>query len=146
MEVIEVSRQIMTFLDAFKGSRPVIHNNKVMLIRGKSASRIKPDNLEDKLTDLFNNLNIKKVESNSQKAKQLTEKLDEAIRNSANVEEEESFGLSGIENLKHSFEISGFAAEYMIGQLDNVAVYVVIWLDKSGFGPMFVETMVFEID
>ena len=29
-----------------------------------------------------------------------------------------------------------------IGQIDDLAVYVVLYMDKSGFGPMFVETMV----
>ena len=42
--------------------------------------------------------------------------------------------------------MTGFHAEYAIGQIDDLVVYVVLYMDKSGFGPMFVETMVIRYD
>lgn len=145
MQVIEIARQIMVKMDAFKGSKPVLHNPDAMLIRGKSASKLKKDEMAPKLLELFDELNIKKIEINSERANKLTDKVDESLRRITEVYDE-SHGLAGIEKLKHTFEITGFDAEYIIGQLDDAAVYVVIWADKSGFGPMFVETMVIKVE
>lgn len=144
MEVIEVSREIMDYLDAFKGSKPVVHNHEAMIIRGKSATKLKPEAIVPKLEELFEKLNIKKIEVNSEKARILTDQVDQTFRNTTEVFDE-SNGIAGIEKLKHTFEITGFEADYLVGQLDDMAVYVVMWLDKSGFGPMFVEAMVVKL-
>lgn len=145
MEVMEMSRQIMVRMEAFKGSKPVLHNPEAMLIRGKSAVKIKKENMASRLEELFEELEIKKVEINSEKARNLTDKVDESLRRVTEVYDE-SNGLAGIEKLKNTFEMTGFDAEYIIGQIEDTAVYVVIWADKSGFGPMFVETMVIRIE
>lgn len=144
MEVIEVSRSIMDYLDAFKGSKPVLHNPEAMIIRGKSATKLKPEDIVPKLNDLFNDMNIKKIEVNSERARIITNQVDQTFRNTTEVFDE-SNGISGIEKLKHTFEITGFEADYLIGELEDMAIYVVMWLDKSGFGPMFVESMVVKL-
>lgn len=144
MEVIEVSRSIMDYLDAFKGSKPVLHNPEAMIIRGKSATKLKPEAIVPKLNDLFNDMNIKKIEVNSERARIITNQVDQTFRNTTEVFDE-SNGISGIEKLKHTFEITGFEADYLIGELEDMAIYVVMWLDKSGFGPMFVESMVVKL-
>ena len=144
MEVIEVSRSIMDYLDAFKGSKPVLHNPEAMIIRGKSATKLKPEEIVPKLNDLFKNMNIKKIEVNSERARIITNQVDQTFRNTTEVFDE-SNGISGIEKLKHTFEITGFEADYLIGELEDMAIYVVMWLDKSGFGPMFVESMVVKL-
>lgn len=144
MEVIEVSRHIMNYLGAFKGSKPVVHNSEAMIIRGKAEKRLKPEEIVPKLEELFKDMNIKKVEVNSEKAKTLTDQVDATFRKTTDVFDK-SNGIAGIERLKHTFEITGFEADYLVGQLDDLAVYVVMWLDKSGFGPMFVESMVVKL-
>lgn len=144
MEVIEVSRYIMNYLGAFKGSKPVVHNSEAMIIRGKAEKRLKPEEIVPKLEELFKDMNIKKVEVNSEKAKTLTDQVDATFRKTTDVFDK-SNGIAGIERLKHTFEITGFEADYLVGQLDDLAVYVVMWLDKSGFGPMFVESMVVKL-
>lgn len=144
MEVIEVSRNIMDYLGAFKGSKPVVHNPEAMIIRGKAEKRLKPEEIFPKLEELFKDMNIKKVEINSEKAKTLTDQVDATFRKTTDVFDK-SNGIAGIERLKHTFEITGFEADYLVGQLDDLAVYVVMWLDKSGFGPMFVESMVVKL-
>lgn len=144
MEVMEVSRKIMDYLDAFKGSKPVVHNSEAMIIRGKSATKLKPEEIVPKLEELFKELNIEKIEINSERARILTNQVDQTFRNTTEVFDE-SNGIAGIEKLKHTFEITGFEADYLIGQLEDMAIYVVMWLDKSGFGPMFVEAMVVKL-
>lgn len=144
MEVMEVSRKIMDYLDAFKGSKPVVHNSEAMIIRGKSATKLKPEEIVPNLEELFKELNIEKIEINSERARILTNQVDQTFRNTTEVFDE-SNGIAGIEKLKHTFEITGFEADYLVGQLEDMAIYVVMWLDKSGFGPMFVEAMVVKL-
>ena len=144
MEVMEVSRKIMDYLDAFKGSKPVVHNSEAMIIRGKSATKLKPEEIVPKLEELFKELNIEKIEINSERARILTNQVDQTFRNTTEVFDEFN-GIAGIEKLKHTFEITGFEADYLVGQLEDMAIYVVMWLDKSGFGPMFVEAMVVKL-
>ena len=144
MEVMEVSRKIMDYLDAFKGSKPVVHNSEAMIIRGKSATKLKPEEIVPKLEELFKELNIEKIEINSERARILTNQVDQTFRNTTEVFDE-SNGIAGIEKLKHTFEITGFEADYLVGQLEDMAIYVVMWLDRSGFGPMFVEAMVVKL-
>ena len=144
MEVMEVSRKIMDYLDAFKGSKPVVHNSEAMIIRGKSATKLKPEEIVPKLEELFKELNIEKIEINSERARILTNQVDQTFRNTTEVFDE-SNGIAGIEKLKHTFEITGSEADYLVGQLEDMAIYVVMWLDKSGFGPMFVEAMVVKL-
>lgn len=144
MEVMEVSRKIMDYLDAFKGSKPVVHNSEAMIIRGKSATKLKPEEIVPKLEELFKELNIEKIEINSERARILTNQVDQTFRNTTEIFDE-SNGIAGIEKLKHTFEITGFEADYLVGQLEDMAIYVVMWLDKSGFGPMFVEAMVVKL-
>ena len=144
MEVMDVSRKIMDYLDAFKGSKPVVHNSEAMIIRGKSATKLKPEEIVPKLEELFKELNIEKIEINSERARILTNQVDQTFRNTTEVFDE-SNGIAGIEKLKHTFEITGLEADYLVGQLEDMAIYVVMWLDKSGFGPMFVEAMVVKL-
>lgn len=141
MEVMEISRPIMEKMGAFKGCKPVVHSSESMIIRGKTHDKVDPDKMYDRLLELFEELNINKIEKKSNKARELTDKLDEVFRKTEEVYDE-SNGLEGIEKLKNTFESTGFHAEYAIGQIDNLAVYVVLYMDKSGFGPMFVETMI----
>ncbi len=141
MEIMDLSRQIMKNLDAFEGSKPVVHNSEVMLIRGKTNTKLKEDEIIPKLEELYNSLNIDIISVNSPKARTVTDQVEATLR-STNEVIDESNGLDGIERIKHSFEITGFVAEYLIGQIEDVGVYVVMYMDKSGYGPMFVETMV----
>ena len=85
MEVMEVSRKIMDYLDAFKGSKPVVHNSEAMIIRGKSATKLKPEEIVPKLEELFKELNIEKIEINSERARILTNQVDQTFRNTTEV-------------------------------------------------------------
>ncbi|RAP46653.1 MAG: hypothetical protein BZ135_03455 [Methanosphaera sp. rholeuAM6] len=145
MEVMAVSRPIMEKMDAFKGCKPVVHSTESVIIRGKTHNKVKPENMYPRLLELFNELNIEKIEKESEKARKITDQIDSVFRKTEEVYDE-SNGLEGIERLKKTFEMTGFHAEYAIGQIDDLVVYVVLYMDKSGFGPMFVETMVIRYD
>ncbi len=145
MEVMEITKPIMEYMGAFEGCKPVVHSTESMIIRGKTYDKIKYEDMYPKLMELFEELNIKKIEKQSERARKITEDADYIFKKTEEVYDQ-SNGLEGIEKLKHTFEITGFDAEYAIGQIDNLAVYVVLYLDRSGFGPMFVETMVLRLE
>jgi hypothetical protein len=145
MEVLQVSRDIITYLDAFKGSKPVTKSNEVIIVRGKSAHKLKPEEVQPKLEELFKEMEFKEVQVTSEKAQEITTQVDEKIRKTNEIMEDPADVL-GLEKMKESFEITGFEADYMIGTKEDIAAYVVMWMDKSGFGPMFVETMVVKLD
>lgn len=146
MEVIEVSRQIMEYLGVFKGSKPVLHNAEAMIIKGKTHDKLKQDEIIPKLEELFEHLNIRRVYLSSQKAKKFTDRADKKLRKVAEVYDE-SAGISGLERMKMSFEMTGCVAEYIIGEMDSdIVVYVMVWFDKSEYWPMFVESAVIKLD
>ena len=145
MEILELSRQIMTYLDAFNGCKPALHNSEIVIIRGISRAKLTPEGFEQKLKDLLKELNIKEVYLNSKRAEILTKEVDRQIKLATGIDDEYQ-GLSGVEMMKQSFEQSGFAADYIVGEYENLAAYVVMWMDKSGAGPMFAETMIIRTD
>lgn len=146
MEVIEVSRQIMEYLGVFKGSKPVLHDSDAMIIKGKTHDKLKEEEIIPKLEELFDYLNIKKVHLSSQKARTLTDRVDLKLRNVAEVIDQ-SAGIAGLERMKQSFEMTGFIADYLVGQMDDdIVVYVMVWFDKSEYWPMFVESAVIRLD
>jgi len=146
MEVIEVSRQIMEYLGVFKGSKPVLHNSDAMIVKGKTHDKLKEDEIIPKLEELFEHMNIKRVYITSQKAKSITDRVDQKLRRVAEVIDE-SAGISGLERMKSSFEMTGCVADYLIGQMDSdIAVYVMVWFDRSEYWPMFVESAVIKLD
>lgn len=146
VEVIEVSRQIMDYLGVFKGSKPVLHNSEAMIIKGKTHDKIDPEEIIPTIRGLFEHMNIKEVHSSSETARKLTDRVDLKLRKVADVFDQPG-GIAGLERLKHSYELIGCSADYLIGQMDDdVVVYVVMWMDKSEFLPMFVESMVLKLD
>lgn len=145
LEVMELSRKIMDYLKAFNGSKPVVHNNDAMIIKGISRQKIPVDERQNLLNETFNTMGITEVAVDSQKASDLTEKIDLVFKKTTGVFDEAN-GIIGIEKLKHTFEITGFAINYIMGTKNNIAVYIAMWSDKSGAGPMFVECMVVNLD
>lgn len=144
MEVMQISRPIMEYLDAFVGCKPVVHSNESLIIRGKTYTKFEKEEMLPKLLEMFDHFKIKNIEKESKRAREITDKADGIFRKTEEVYDE-SKGLDGIENIKQIFESTGFNAEYVIGQIEDLAVYVVLYTDKSGFGPMFVETMVLHL-
>lgn len=141
LEVMQVSRKIMDYLDAFNGSKPVVHNNDAMIIKGISRRKIPVDERQSVLNETFLAMNIDEIPVDSQEASELTEKIDIVFKKTTGVFDEAN-GILGIEKLKNTFEMTGFAINYIMGKKDNIAVYIAMWSDKSGAGPMFVECMV----
>lgn len=146
MEVIEITRQVMEELGVFKGSKPVLKESEAMIIKGMTHERLEKDEIIPTLEALFKKMNIKRVYLESKSARTITDRIDQKFRKVTEVYDEAN-GIEGIERLKNTFEMTGFIADYLIGITeDEIAVYVVMWMDNTGFGPRFVETMAVQLD
>ena len=117
-----------------------------MIIKGKTHDKLKQEEIIPKLEELFKHMNIRRVYLSSQKAKKFTDRADKKLRKVAEVYDE-SAGISGLERMKMSFEMTGCVADYIIGAMDSdIVVYVMVWFDKSEYWPMFVESAVIKLD
>ena len=48
----EIAGQVMGFFDSFKGSRPAIDNDKILIVRGRSRKVIPLSEFDAKLTEI----------------------------------------------------------------------------------------------
>ncbi|MDO5852168.1 MAG: DUF2120 family protein [Methanobacteriaceae archaeon] len=144
MELIEISKRIITSLDAFEGSRPVVNSREVIIVRGRSKLKIKAKDIKPKLNEIFKDLNLKKESIESERVEKIVGQIDARLRMTNDIIDTPN--VLGIEKLKNSFEVTGSAVEYLIGTKDNIVVFLVMGMDKSGMGPKFVETMISKID
>ena len=62
----EIAGQVMGFFDAFKGSRPAIDNDKILIVRGRSRKVIPLDDFDSKLTEIGEILGGTELESDSE--------------------------------------------------------------------------------
>jgi hypothetical protein len=113
----EIAGNIMNSLEAFQGSRSAMDTPQMLIVRGMSRKDIKPEDLDLEVTKIFQDISARQIEVFSEEAK-------DVIR------------------LKESFEAMNCHTEYGLGLLDSFAVFVVLWMDKSGFGPKFVEIVI----
>jgi hypothetical protein len=136
----EIAGNIMNSLEAFQGSRSAMDTPQMLIVRGMSRKDIKPEDLDLEVTRIFQDIGARQIEVFSEEAKDVIGVMDENIR--AQVEIQGETDVYGIYRLKESFEAMNCHTEYGLGLLNNFAVFVVLWMDKSGFGPKFVEIVI----
>lgn len=140
MKIHEVAGNIMTFLDAFHGSRPSIDTNQILIVRGMSRSKIDSDKLNVTLDNVFKDIGARRIDVFSDEAKDIIGIMDEYIR--SNVEIQGDTDIYGIYRLKESFEAMNCNVGYSLGLINDIGIFIVLWMDKSGLGPKFVELVV----
>lgn len=140
MKIHEVAGNMMNKLEAFKGSRPAMNTPQMLIVRGMSRKEIKPEELGKVVSEVLDEAGARKIEVYSDEAKDIIGIMDENIRN--HVEIQGDTDIYGIYRLKDSFEAMNCHAEYALGLVDKFAIFIVLWMDKSGFGPKFVELVV----
>ena len=67
----EVAGEVMGFFDAFKGSRPAINNEKILIVRGRSRKTLDVNDFNSKLDEIGSIINGEEIESNSAKIAKL---------------------------------------------------------------------------
>lgn len=136
----EVAGKVMYELEAFDKSRPSIDTPQILIVRGMSKLRVDHQDIPSVLSDLLKKLGARRVETISEEAGNLIGIMDENIR--ANVDVNAETDIQGIVRMKESFESMNCHVEYSLGVLGKIALFIILWKDKSGMGPMFVELVV----
>lgn len=136
----EVAGNIITHLEAFNGSKAAIDTPQILIVRGISRKRVEPEDLEKMVSETLTNIGAQKIEMVSEDAVNLIGIMDENIR--ANVEVPAETDIQGIYRLKESFESINCHLEYALATLGNIGLFLILWKDKSGVGPVFVELVV----
>ncbi len=140
MPTHEIAGKIMNELEAFHGSRPAIDTPQILIVRGMSKKKIDPQELSTIISELMKGIGAMKMDLYSEEAADVIGIMDENIR--ATVEIPGETDVYGIYRLKESFEAMNCHTEYSLGTIGQLAVFLVLWKDKSGMGPLFVELVV----
>lgn len=138
----EIAGQVMGFFDAFKGSRPAINNDRILIVRGKSRKVLKIDELDLKLAEIGEILGGTELESNSKNVEEILKSGDKHIKesniNTGNIDNE------GFLRVKKELESMGLVVAYKIFELPSFDVIIAIWEDKNEIPPLYVEVTVSE--
>ncbi len=138
----EVAGQVMGFFDAFKGSRPAIDNDKILIVRGRSRTVIPLDEFETKLTEIGEIIGGTELESDSERLGEILKEGDKNIQES-NITTN-SVDNNGFMKVKESLESMGLVVEYKVFELPSFDVIIAIWEDKNEIPPLYVEVTVSE--
>ncbi|HEY0196580.1 MAG TPA: DUF2120 domain-containing protein [Methanobacterium sp.] len=144
MKIHEVAGNIMQILEAFRGSKPAMDTPQMLIVRGMSRKEMEPEELDKVVCDVLDEIGARRIEVYSEEAKDIIGIMDENIRGQVQIQGETD--IYGIYRLKDSFEAMNCHTEYALGLLDSFAIFVILWMDKSGFGPKFVELVVVNLE
>ena len=78
----EIAGEVMGFFESFKGSRPAIDNERILIVRGRSRKVIPIDELDSKLSELGELLNATELDASSEKISEILEVGDKNIKQS----------------------------------------------------------------
>ena len=138
----EIAGQVMGFFDAFKGSRPAIDNDKILIVRGRSRTVIPLNDFQAKLTEIGEILGGTELESDSDNLEDILKAGDKNIQESDITTN--SVDTNGFLRVKEDLESMGLVVEYKIFKLPSFDVIIAIWEDKNEIPPLYVEVTVSE--
>ena len=140
----EIAGEVMGFFDSFKGSRPAIDNERILIVRGRSRKVIPLNEFESKLSEIGEILGGTELDSNSEKVSEILEVGDKNIKRSElNTADLDNKGLL---RMKEELESMGLVVEYKVFELPKFDVVIAIWEDKNELPPLYVEVTVSERD
>ena len=132
----------MGFFDAFKGSRPAINNESILIVRGRSRKVIPIDEFESKLNEIGEILGGKEVDDDSDKISDILKSGDKHIKAAeANAVDVDDHGFI---RMKEELESMGLVVEYKVFELPSFDVVIAIWEDRNEIPPLYVEVTVSE--
>ncbi len=140
MNTRNIAGQIMGQLEAFEGSKAAMDSAELLIVRGKSRQKIKPEELGPTISQILKDMEARELDMFSDETANIISIIDEQIRSQVQIQGETD--IYGIYRLKESFENMNCHADYGMGLADDIAIFIVLWKDKSGIGPLFVELVV----
>ena len=132
----------MGFFDAFKGSRPAIDNERILIVRGRSRKVLPLNEFESKLAEIGEILGGTELDATSEKISQILEVGDKNIKRSENVTSD--IDSKGFMRMKEELESMGLVVEYKVFELPSFDVIIAIWEDRNELPPLYVEVTVSE--
>lgn len=138
----EIAGEVMGFFDSFKGSRPAIDNERILIVRGRSRKVIPLNEFESKLTEIGEILGATEVEASSEEISEILKVGDKNIKRSEmNTSDLDDHGLL---RMKEELESMGLVVAYKVFELGKFDVVIAIWEDKNELPPLYVEVTVSE--
>ena len=138
----EIAGQVMGFFDAFKGSRPAINNERILIVRGRSRKVLPVDTFDSKLSEIGEILGGTELDANSKKVEEIIKSGDKHIKTSEVTTSDVDNG--GFIRVKEELESMGLVVAYKIFELPSFHVVIAIWEDKNEIPPLYVEVTVSE--
>lgn len=138
----EIAGEVMGFFDSFKGSRPAIDNERILIVRGKSRKVLPIDEFESKLSEIGEILGGTELDATSEKVSEILEVGDKNIKSSE--VSTNALDNKGFIRMKEELESMGLVVEYKIFKLPKFDVIIAIWEDKNEIPPLYVEVTVSE--
>jgi hypothetical protein len=138
----EIAGQVMGFFDSFKGSRPAIDNDKILIVRGRSRTIIPLSDFEAKLTEIGEILGGTEVDANSAEIEEILKSGDKHIQSTELTTN--PVDSHGFMRMKEELESMGLVVEYKVFELPSFDVVIAIWEDKNEIPPLYVEVTVSE--
>jgi hypothetical protein len=138
----ELAGQVMGFFDAFKGSRPAIDNERILIVRGRSRKVLPLNEFESKLAEIGEILGGTELDGTSEKITEILEVGDKNIKRSENVTSD--VDNKGFMRMKEELESMGLVVGYKVFELPKFDVIIAIWEDKNEIPPLYVEVTVSE--
>ena len=138
----EIAGQVMGFFESFKGSRPAIDNNRILIVRGRTRKTIPLDKFDSKLSEVGELLGGTELDKDSEKIAEILQSGDKHIKESegqTNTIDEHWFS-----RMQEELESMGLVVDYKVFELKGFDVIVAIWQDKNELPPLYVEVTVSE--
>jgi hypothetical protein len=136
----KIAGQVISFFEAFDGSRAALDTERILIVRGKSSKNISIDKMEEKLNEIRDILQGNEVDVVSEEAAKLINRMDEQIRSTVSVQGDTD--SNGILRMTKSLEAMNVFVKFKLMNLRHTGVFVVIWKDKADVGPVFIEVVV----
>jgi len=138
----EIAGEVMGFFDSFKGSRPAIDNESILIVRGKSRKVLPLDSFDSKLMEIGEILGGTEIDADSDKIEEILKAGDKHIKN--NEKTTASIDSKGFIRMKEELESMGLVVDYKVFELPSFDVVIAIWEDKNEIPPLYVEVTVSE--
>ena len=138
----EIAGSVMGFFDSFKGSRPAIDNDKILIVRSRSRKIIPIDEMESKVLEIGKELGGTEIPANSDEIEEILKSGDKHIKESELTTV--SVDNTGFSRVKEELESMGLVVVYKVFELPSFDVIIAIWEDKNEIPPLYVEVTVSE--
>jgi len=140
----EIAGEVMGFFESFKGSRPAINNERILIVRGRTRKVIPIDEFDSKLTEIGQILGATEIDATSEKISEILEAGDKNIQRSEVTTSD--LDNKGFKRMTEELVSMGLVVEYKIFELPKFDVIIAIWEDKNEIPPLYVEVTVSERD